>query len=115
MQFVFIPERVCSNMYMIEVDEKSRIITRFDFKGGCPGNLLGISRIVIGMKAEDVIERFRGTRCGFKSTSCPDQLSYAREEALAAAAKYILCFEWLLSLPWTGVFCISRKNPAPLW
>ena len=56
-------------------------------KGGCPGNLLGISRIVIGMKAEDVIERFRGTRCGFKSTSCPDQLSYALEEALAAAAK----------------------------
>ena len=39
------------------------------------------------MKAEDVIERFRGTRCGFKSTSCPAQLSYALEEALAAAAK----------------------------
>ena len=48
MQFVFIPERVCSKMYMIEVDEKSRIITRFDFKGGCPGNLVEVMTCVGG-------------------------------------------------------------------
>ena len=78
---------VCSRMIEIELDDRGEHVKRVQFVGGCPGNLLGISRIVIGMKAEDVIERFRGTRCGFKSTSCPDQLSYALEEALAAAAK----------------------------
>ena len=78
---------VCSRMIEIELDDRGERVKRVQFVGGCPGNLLGISRIVIGMKAEDVIERFRGTRCGFKSTSCPDQLSYALEEALAAAAK----------------------------
>ena len=51
--------------------------------GGCNGNLQGISRLVEGMKAEDAIERMRGIRCGFKDTSCPDQLAIALTEALA--------------------------------
>ena len=51
--------------------------------GGCNGNLQGISRLVEGMKAEDAIERMRGIRCGFKNTSCPDQLAIALGEALA--------------------------------
>ena len=50
--------------------------------GGCNGNLQGISRLVEGMKAEDAIARMRGIRCGFKPTSCPDQLSIALEKAL---------------------------------
>ena len=70
---------VCSSALQYDITDDGRV-TGIRFAGGCPGNLLGISRIVIGMKAEDVIERFRGTRCGFKSTSCPDQLSYALEE-----------------------------------
>ena len=84
-KFTYIPQGVCSKRFDFELE--GDVITNVVITGGCPGNLLGISRIVIGMKAEDVIERFRGTRCGFKSTSCPDQLSYALEEALAAAAK----------------------------
>ena len=51
--------------------------------GGCNGNLQGISRLVEGMKAEDAIARMRGIRCGFKNTSCPDQLAIALGEALA--------------------------------
>ena len=47
------------------------------------GNLQGISRLVEGMKAEDAIARMRGIRCGFKNTSCPDQLAIALGEALA--------------------------------
>ena len=86
MVYVYKTKGVCSREMTVDVDENG-IIQSCVIKGGCPGNLLGISRIVIGMKAEDVIERFRGTRFGFKSTSCPDQLSYALEEALAAAAK----------------------------
>ena len=50
---------------------------------GCNGNLQGISRLVEGMKAEDAIARMRGIRCGFKNTSCPDQLAIALGEALA--------------------------------
>ena len=51
--------------------------------GGCIGNLQGFSRLVEGMKAEDAIARMRGIRCGFKNTSCPDQLAIALGEALA--------------------------------
>ena len=79
MQFVFIPERVCSKMYMIEVDEKSRIITRFDFKGGCPGNLQGIGRLIRGMHIDEVISRFENMPIcpTSKVTSCPEQLRKA--------------------------------------
>lgn len=51
--------------------------------GGCNGNLNGISRLLAGMKAEDAIARMKGTLCGNKSTSCPDQIALALEEALA--------------------------------
>ena len=51
--------------------------------GGCNGNLQGSSALVRGMRAEDAIERMKGIRCGFKKTSCPDQLAVALEEALA--------------------------------
>ena len=52
------------------------------FTGGCHGNLQGIGRLVDGMPAEQVIERLGGIRCGFKTTSCPDQLAKALTEAL---------------------------------
>ena len=58
MQFVFTPERVCSKMFMIDVDEKSRTINNFEFKGGCPGNLNGIGRLIRGMSIDEVIDRF---------------------------------------------------------
>lgn len=79
MQFVFIPEHVCSKMYIIEVDEKSRIITRFDFKGGCPGNLHGIGRLICGMHINDVISRFENMPIcpTSKVTSCPEQIRRA--------------------------------------
>ena len=53
------------------------------FTGGCNGNLQGISKLVTGMKAEDAIERLEGIQCGFKPTSCPDQLAKALRQALA--------------------------------
>ena len=52
------------------------------FTGGCNGNLKGISKLVEGMKCEDAIGKLRGIKCGFKNTSCPDQLSYAIEDAM---------------------------------
>ena len=72
----------CSTQIDIEVD--GDIIKSVKFTGGCNGNLQGVSRLVEGMKAEDAIEKLRGIKCGFKPTSCPDQLSYAIEQAMNA-------------------------------
>ena len=52
------------------------------FTGGCNGTLQGISRLIEGMKAEDAISRLKGIRCGFKNTSCPDQLAQALESMI---------------------------------
>ena len=67
----------------IEVELEGKTIKNVRFAGGCPGNLAGISKLVVGMDAEDVIARLKGTTCGYKPTSCPDQLALALEKALA--------------------------------
>ena len=67
---------------VIEFELEDGIIGNVRFDGGCNGNLKGISSLIKGMKAEDVISRCSGIRCGFKSTSCPDQLAQALKEAL---------------------------------
>ena len=82
MTYTFQPRGVCSRAMQVEVDDQG-VIREMQVLGGCNGNLQGISRLVEGMKAEDAIERMRGIRCGFKDTSCPDQLSIALTEALA--------------------------------
>ncbi|MBP3217647.1 MAG: TIGR03905 family TSCPD domain-containing protein [Lachnospiraceae bacterium] len=73
----------CSTQIEVELDE-NHVIQKVAFTGGCNGNLKGISQLVTGMKAEDVIRRLEGTKCGFKNTSCPDQLSKALREAIAS-------------------------------
>lgn len=65
----------CSSAIDLEV--KDGIIQSVSFMGGCNGNLKGISSLVKGMKVEEAIERLEGIRCGFKNTSCPDQLAQA--------------------------------------
>ena len=81
--FTFYPEGVCS--MMIEIELEGEIIKDVVFTGGCNGNLSGISKLIKGMNAEEVIEKLEGTRCGFKDTSCPDQLSKALRQALNEA------------------------------
>jgi uncharacterized protein (TIGR03905 family) len=73
----------CSTQIDIEVEDG--IIKSVAFTNGCNGNLQGVSRLVEGMKAEDAISKLRGIKCGFKNTSCPDQLSYAIEQAMQNA------------------------------
>ncbi len=70
----------------IKVDLEGDIIREVEFTGGCNGNTKGLSAIVKGMKAQDVIDRFQGITCGFRKTSCPDQLAKALEQALASQA-----------------------------
>ena len=66
----------------ISFDLNDGIVSNVSFVGGCNGNLQGVSRLVEGQKAEDVIQKLQGIRCGMKPTSCPDQLSRALREAL---------------------------------
>lgn len=66
---------VCSRLINIEVQDG--IVTKVKFDGGCNGNTKGISALVEGMKVEDVINRLEGIKCGFRDTSCPDQLAKA--------------------------------------
>ena len=67
----------CSTMINFEVN--NGIVEGVSFTGGCNGNLQGISKLVNGMNVEDVIETLKGIKCGFKDTSCPDQLAKALE------------------------------------
>jgi uncharacterized protein (TIGR03905 family) len=66
----------------IKITLTDGVIDSAEFVGGCHGNTQGISKLVKGMKAEDVIERVKGTDCRGRGTSCPDQLAKALEEAL---------------------------------
>ena len=83
MTYTYTPKGVCSRRMTVELEDG--IIRSVQVEGGCNGNLQGISRLVVGMTARDAIERMKGIRCGFRPTSCPDQLSQALEQALAQA------------------------------
>ena len=73
---------VCSRQNDMDID--NGIIVDAKFTGGCSGNTQGVAALVIGMTVEEAIKRLRGIKCGFKSTSCPDQLAVALEEHIAS-------------------------------
>ena len=75
MTYSFQTKGTCSQT--IEFDINATLITTVRFLGGCNGNLQGIGRLVDGMPVDEVIEKLQGIRCGYKSTSCPDQLAKA--------------------------------------
>lgn len=77
------PQGVCSKAIDIEVE--NGIIKSVEFTGGCNGNTQGISKLVAGMEIEDAVRRLKGIKCGFKSTSCPDQLACALEKIAEGA------------------------------
>lgn len=66
----------------IDIETENGIIKSVKFKGGCNGNLQGVARLVEGQPLETVVEKLKGIRCGFKQTSCPDQLAHALEEII---------------------------------
>ncbi len=81
---VYRTKGTCSSKIDLDMDQ-DHIIRSVRFTGGCNGNLQGISKLVVGRKAEEVIDSLEGIRCGFKSTSCPDQLAKALKEMIAAS------------------------------
>ena len=72
---VYRPQGVCSQLINVELD--GDIIKSVEFVGGCAGNTMGISQLVKGMNVDDAIQRMEGITCGYKPTSCPDQLAKA--------------------------------------
>ena len=68
----------------IEFDINDNIITNVRFDGGCNGNLKGISKLVEGKSVDEIESTLKGTICGYRSTSCPDQLARAVREAANA-------------------------------
>lgn len=71
---------VCSTS--IDIELKDGVIDSVKFTGGCNGNTQGVSALVKGMTPQEAISRLKGIRCGFKSTSCPDQLAQALESMI---------------------------------
>ena len=78
MTFSYKTSGTCSRAISVSVEND--VITDVKFMGGCDGNLKGIAALVAGMKVDDAIARLSGIRCGFKSTSCPDQLAKALQQ-----------------------------------
>ncbi len=83
MKKIFETQGTCSKAIALDVDETTGVINDIQFIGGCAGNTSGIAALVRGQKADDVIGRLEGIRCGLKNTSCPDQLARALREVMA--------------------------------
>lgn len=81
MKHTYIPQGVCSRQINIELDDNG-VILNCEFIGGCHGNTQGVCALVKGLDAEEAMNKLRGIDCRGRGTSCPDQLSYAIEEAL---------------------------------
>ena len=75
MQFTYKTNGVCSRKIVIDVE--NGIVENVHFEGGCNGNTKGVAALVKGMKVDEVISRLENIKCGFKNTSCPDQLAQA--------------------------------------
>ena len=71
----YVPSGVCARKMELEVDND--VIVNVKISGGCAGNTQGVSKLLIGMSVDEAIDRLSGIRCGFKPTSCPDQLAKA--------------------------------------
>lgn len=85
MKFEYRTKGVCSRSIILDIEDG--IVKDVEFIGGCNGNLKGICSLVKWLSCEEVKKRLSGIRCGLKPTSCPDQLTKAIDEALAAGAK----------------------------
>lgn len=78
MEYRYTPQGVCSMQMIFEIEDE--IIKSLKIIGGCPGNTVGVSKLVVGKKVDEVIEILKGIPCGTKGTSCPDQVARALEE-----------------------------------
>ena len=66
---------VCAMQISFDLD--GDVISNIEFLGGCNGNTQGVAKLAEGRPAEEIISLLEGIKCGFKNTSCPDQLAQA--------------------------------------
>lgn len=85
MTYEYKTKGTCSSRITFDLD--GDVVTNVKFTGGCNGNLKGISSIVDGMTVEEISKKLDGITCGFKNTSCPDQLAKAVTEAYKESQK----------------------------
>jgi len=85
MVYDYRPRGVCSQHMRFDVEEG--VIRKVEVLGGCNGNLQGLSSLLVGMTPQEAVERLKGIRCGYKATSCPDQMAQALELILAKTQK----------------------------
>ena len=78
MEYKYTPQGVCSMQMIFEIEDN--VIKSLKIIGGCPGNTIGVSRLVVGKSVDEVIEMLKGIPCGGRGTSCPDQVAVALEE-----------------------------------
>ena len=78
MRYVFEPKNVCSRLMILDIEDN--VIRHAQVIQGCPGNSLGICRLIVGRTTQEVISLLKGTPCGRKSTSCPDQMAIMLEK-----------------------------------
>ena len=77
--YEYTPLGVCSRKIQFDIDEND-VVKKIKFVGGCAGNTQGVAALAVGMTVDEVIARVDGIRCGFKGTSCPDQLATALKQ-----------------------------------
>lgn len=85
MSYVYTTKGTCSTKIELELD--GNVVHNVKFTGGCHGNLQAIPKLVEGLTVEEVEARIKGIKCGFKNTSCGDQLAIACREAYEASQK----------------------------
>lgn len=78
MEYRYKPSGVCSQEFIFEIEDNK--IKDLNIIRGCAGNLIGISKLIKGKGIQEVIELLKGTPCGMRGTSCPDQIAIALEE-----------------------------------
>ena len=78
MEYIYTPKGVCSMQMIFDIE--NNVIKSLKIIGGCPGNTIGVSRLVVGKTVEEVIEMLKGIPCGARGTSCPDQVAVASDE-----------------------------------
>ena len=79
--FTYTTKGVCSRS--IEITVEDNVVIEVKYNGGCSGNTQGVAALVAGMSVDEAISRLSGIKCGFKPTSCPDQLATALKEHFA--------------------------------
>ena len=78
MEYVYKPQGVCAMQMIFNIE--GNIIRSLKIIGGCPGNTVGVSKLIEGKEIDEVIKMLKGIPCGYKGTSCPDQVARALEE-----------------------------------